>query len=124
MLLSLAVPCSCEKSYRRVSANFNTLLLIESSRVAEDQGYLVMALDWRGMSSFDMPVIIKSLLASPKALHATRDNLIQGYVCKLVLQHFAQSGPLLQQDWLQFTPSTNSNSGKHYETKKYNQRWL
>ena len=66
-----------------------------------------MAMDWRGMSSFDMPVVIKSLLAQPNLFQATRDNLIQGYASKLVLQHFTQFGGLLEQDWLQFSSKSD-----------------
>jgi hypothetical protein len=76
--------------------------LINRLRIAEDQGYLVIAMDWRGMSSFDMPVVIRSLLATPDLIQATRDNLIQGYANKIVLQHFSQNG-LLNQEWLQFS---------------------
>jgi hypothetical protein len=61
-----------------------------------------MAMDWRGMSSFDMPIVMKTLLSTPRLFQATRDNLIQGYANKLVLQHFAQNGMLTSQ-WLQFS---------------------
>lgn len=76
-------------------------------RVAEDQGYLIVAMDWRGMSSFDLPVILKGMLASPNLIQATRDNLIQGYACKLVMQHFAKNG-LLEQEWLGFSKRGSS----------------
>lgn len=61
-----------------------------------------MSMDWRGMSSFDMPIVMKSLLSSPGLLRATRDNLLQGYANKLVMQHFAQNG-LLENEWLKFS---------------------
>jgi hypothetical protein len=70
-------------------------------RVAEDEGYIVAAMDWRGMSSFDMPVIVKALLSAPKLFEATRDNLIQGYANKIALQSLIQ-GWLLSSDWLVF----------------------
>lgn len=64
------------------------------SKMANDNGYILMAMDWRGMSSFDMPVAIKTLLSSPNLFQAVRDNLIQGYSNKLALQHFSQNGML------------------------------
>lgn len=86
-------------------------------RVAEDQGYLIMAMDWRGMSSFDMPVVMKSLLAKPALLQSTRDNLIQGYAGKLVLQHFAQDPRFLEQEWLQFSSDNKQHEIPTYDNK-------
>jgi hypothetical protein len=56
-----------------------------------------MAMDWRGMSLFDLPVVIKTLIGNPDQFQSVRDNLIQGYAEKLALQHFARNGML---DWL------------------------
>jgi len=67
------------------------------SRMANDNGYLLMAMDWRGMSVYDLPVVIKTLIGSPDLFQAVRDNLIQGYSEKLVLQHFSRNGMF---DWL------------------------
>lgn len=66
-----------------------------------------MAMDWRGMSSFDVPVMMKSLLADPNLIQATRDNIMQGYICRLTLQHFARNG-LLAQNWLAFSDDGTS----------------
>jgi len=63
-------------------------------KMANDNGYIMMAMDWRGMSSFDLPIVIKTLLAKPDLFQAVRDNLIQGFVNKLCLQHFSQNGML------------------------------
>jgi len=63
-------------------------------RMANDNGYIIMAMDWRGMSSFDLPIIIKTLIGAPDLFQAVRDNLIQGYVNKLCLQHFSRNGML------------------------------
>jgi hypothetical protein len=60
-----------------------------------------MAMDWRGMSNYDFPIVMKTLLAQPRLFAATRDNLIQGYANKLALQHFSQNG-LLNTEWLRF----------------------
>ena len=47
-------------------------------RMAEDHGYIITAMDWRGMSNFDMPIVMKTLISAPKLFAATRDNVIQG----------------------------------------------
>eukprot|EP00581_Thalassiosira_minuscula_P010918 CAMPEP_0183711454 /NCGR_PEP_ID=MMETSP0737-20130205/6956_1 /TAXON_ID=385413 /ORGANISM="Thalassiosira miniscula, Strain CCMP1093" /LENGTH=892 /DNA_ID=CAMNT_0025939965 /DNA_START=139 /DNA_END=2817 /DNA_ORIENTATION=+ len=67
------------------------------SRMANDNGYILMAMDWRGMSVFDLPVVIKTLIGNPNLFQSVRDNLIQGFAEKLALQHFAHNGML---DWL------------------------
>lgn len=77
-------------------------------RLAEDQGYVVIATDWRGLSSFDLPVILKAFLSHPSNIQATRDNIIQGYANKITLQHFIKEQLWNETDWLQFN-STNEN---------------
>jgi hypothetical protein len=67
------------------------------SKMANENGYLLMAMDWRGMSTFDLPVVIKTLIGNPGLFQAVRDNLIQGYSEKLALQHFSRNGMF---DWL------------------------
>ena len=62
--------------------------------MAHNNGYITMAMDWRGMSSFDLPVVIKVLIGNPNLFQAVRDNLIQGFANKLCLQHFSQNGML------------------------------
>jgi hypothetical protein len=63
-------------------------------KMASDNGYIMMAMDWRGMSSYDLPIVIKTLIGTPDLFQAVRDNLIQGFVNKLCLQHFSQNGML------------------------------
>jgi hypothetical protein len=63
-------------------------------KMANDNGYIMMAMDWRGMSSYDLPIVIKTLIGTPDLFQAVRDNLIQGFVNKLCLQHFSQNGML------------------------------
>lgn len=65
--------------------------------MANENGYILMAMDWRGMSVFDLPNVIKTLVGNPDHFQSIRDNLVQGYSEKLVLQHFARNGML---DWL------------------------
>ena len=68
-------------------------------KMANNNGYIMMAMDWRGMSSFDLPVVIKTLIGTPDLFQAVRDNLIQGFVNKLCLQHFSQNGMLDLQEF-------------------------
>jgi acetyl esterase/lipase len=63
-------------------------------KMANDNGYVLMAMDWRGMSAFDLPVVIKTLVGSPQMFQAVRDNLIQGFANKMCMQHFSQNGML------------------------------
>jgi hypothetical protein len=63
-------------------------------RMANNQGYLLVASDWRGMSMFDLPIIMK-------VLRATLDNLVQGFVAKMTMLHYVNNG-MLEADWLTF----------------------
>lgn len=63
-------------------------------KMGSDNGYIMMAMDWRGMSQFDVPIVIKTLIGKPDLFQAVRDNLIQGFANKLCLQHFSQNGML------------------------------
>mmetsp|Transcript_1339 Transcript_1339/g.3786 ORF Transcript_1339/g.3786 Transcript_1339/m.3786 type:complete len:121 (-) Transcript_1339:1326-1688(-) len=69
--------------------------------MANENGYVVTAMDWRGMSSFDLPIVIKTLIGKPRVFQAVRDNLIQGYANKFALQHFMRNG-LLSIDEMKF----------------------
>mmetsp|Transcript_3492 Transcript_3492/g.4021 ORF Transcript_3492/g.4021 Transcript_3492/m.4021 type:complete len:301 (+) Transcript_3492:2349-3251(+) len=69
--------------------------------MANSNGYLITAMDWRGMSLYDLPIIVKTLLSDPSFFQVIRDNLIQGYSNKIALQHFAKHS-LLDKDWLKF----------------------
>lgn len=82
--------------YNRAEASWDTLL-----RMANSNGYVVMAMDWRGMSSYDLLVVVKALMSKPSLFQAVRDNLIQGYANKLALQHFAKHD-MLTMDWMSF----------------------
>ena len=79
------------------SLSLSLSLSLSTIRMANDNGYILMAMDWRGMSRFDLPVVIKTLIGNPNLFQSIRDNLIQGYANKLVLQHFARYAML---DWL------------------------
>lgn len=73
-------------------------------QMAHDQGYVITAMDWRGMSSYDLLMVAKVLISTPRLFQAVRDNLIQGYACKYALQHFSRHA-LLSMDWLTFERS-------------------
>ena len=70
-------------------------------RMADANGYLLIAADWRGMSMFDLPIIAKVLMADPSLFSATRDNLIQGFVSKMAMLHYAKNG-MLSAEFLKF----------------------
>jgi len=74
--------------------------------MANTNGFIITAMDWRGMSSFDLLMVIKVLMSTPKTFEGVRDNLIQGYANKLALQHFTRHG-LLDSDWVQFKTGFN-----------------
>jgi hypothetical protein len=76
--------------------------------MANANGYIITAMDWRGMSSFDLLMVVKILMSKPRVFQSVRDNLIQGYVNKLALQHFSRHG-LLKSEWLQFKTGSNQN---------------
>lgn len=70
-------------------------------QMAHNEGYVIMAMDWRGMSVFDLLVVGRVLLSRPRLFQAVRDNLIQGYANKLAMAHFSQNG-MLSMDWFRF----------------------
>ena len=71
---------------------------MRKKRMANDIGYILTAMDWWGMSSFDFPVVIKTLLGIPNTFESVRDNLLQGYADKLMMQRFSRDGIV---DWLE-----------------------
>jgi len=73
-------------------------------QMANDEGYVITAMDWRGMSVYDLPYVAKTLLSKPRLFQAIRDNLIQGYANKYALQHFSQNGMLFT-GWFDFASS-------------------
>ena len=70
-------------------------------QMAHDEGYVIVAMDWRGMSTFDLLMVVKVLISTPRLFQAIRDGLVQGYASKFALQHFARHG-LLSMDWFKF----------------------
>jgi hypothetical protein len=90
--------------YNREEASWTTF-----HKMANKNGYIITAMDWRGMSLFDLPIVIKTLMSKPNLFQAIRDNLIQGYVNKLALQHFARHR-LLEMDWMMFNDRSGSKN--------------
>lgn len=78
-------------------------------QMANDEGYAITAMDWRGMSAYDLPYVAKTLLSKPRLFQAVRDNLIQGYANKYALQHFSQNG-MLSTGWFDFASSYTSDT--------------
>eukprot|EP00536_Pseudo-nitzschia_multiseries_P005505 jgi/Psemu1/238557/estExt_Genewise1.C_1030068 len=77
-------------------------------KLQNDNGYIVTAMDWRGMSRPDVPVVIRTLLGKPDLFEAVRDNLIQGFANKMCLQHFSRNG-MLELEAFRFGENENKN---------------
>ena len=80
--------------------------------MANKNGYIIIAMDWRGMSQYDFPLVARTMLTDPSLFGSIRDNLIQGYANKYALQHFVSNG-LLEMPWMKFSKS-GSGSGSNY----------
>jgi hypothetical protein len=61
-------------------------------RIANDNGYLIFASNWRGMSYLDVPIVFKAFVSQPDLMMSIRDNIIQGYANRAALQEFAKNG--------------------------------
>jgi hypothetical protein len=100
----IQIPCSVRTLEKPVTAIvefghglfYNRLEMTDRflQKMANDNGYIITGMDWRGMSSYDLPIVIKTLIGRPDLFQAVRDNLIQGFVNKLCLQYFSQNGML------------------------------
>lgn len=69
--------------------------------MSHDQGYILVASNWRGMSIFDIPVIVKAFAADPNIIMNIRDGIIQGYAFKAGITHFCKHS-LLEMDFMKF----------------------
>ena len=74
-------------------------------RIANEEGYVYIATNWRGMSFLDLGVIVRALVAQPHIFESVKDNIIQGYGYKAAVQHFVKND-LLKMDFMKF----NENS--------------
>ena len=77
--------------------------------IADDEGYVIVAMDWRGMSRYDLLVFAKIFLSKPLSFRAARDNLIQGFANKYALQHFVQH-EMFSMDWFSFSDEADGKS--------------
>ena len=68
------------------------LELNTAHRIANDNGYLIFASNWRGMSYLDIPIVFKAFVSQPDLMMSIRDNIIQGYANRAALQEFASVG--------------------------------
>lgn len=115
----IRVPCSVEQATLKGNGGKKLQAIIEYghglfyhrgevrddflSQMANRNGYLLFSMDWRGMSAFDLPIIIKTLVGSPNLFKSVRDNLIQGLANKFAFQHFCRHGLLT---WLRIGGKT------------------
>lgn len=106
----LQVPCSIEQAALGIEGGRRLRAIMEYghglfyhrgevrddflSQMANKNGYLLFSMDWRGMSVFDLPIVIKTLIGNPNSFRSVRDNLIQGLANKFAFQHFCQHGLL------------------------------
>ena len=66
---------------------------------ANEEGYIMMATDWRGMSRLDLMVVQKTFLADPSLLDSIQANVMQGFGFKASIQHFVET-KLLAKEFL------------------------
>ncbi|CAB9513873.1 expressed unknown protein [Seminavis robusta] len=79
-------------------------------QMAHENGYIITAMDWRGMSQYDYPLVLRTMLAKPSLFESIRDNIIQGYANKFALQHFTRHG-MLELPWFQFSHEHDDSEG-------------
>ena len=70
-------------------------------RLSHEQGYIMIASDWKGMTVFDVPMIAKALASDPSLIFNIRDSIIQGFAFKAGIAHFCRSS-LLNMDFMKF----------------------
>jgi hypothetical protein len=123
----IRIPCSIEKAAHGIDGGLKLRAIMEYghglfyhrgevrdtflSQMANKNGYVLFSMDWRGMSAFDLPVVIKTLIGSPDLFRSVRDNLIQGIANKFAFQHFCQHDMLA---WLHVggRPLPSLNQGR------------
>ncbi len=67
--------------------------------IADKEGFVYISSNWRGMSIMDLGIIIRAFVSSPNLAKPIRDNIIQGYGNKAVLQHYIKH-ELLDMEWM------------------------
>ena len=70
-------------------------------QMANDEGYIITSMDFRGMTRSDLPTMLKALVSNSELFRSTRDNVIQGYAARIVMNRFAREG-LWRTGWVSF----------------------
>ena len=86
------------------------------AKLADENGYIIVATDWRGMSSSDLFVVAKVLISKPGMFRVIRDNLLQGFANKLTLQYFVKHGGLLEMPCFRFNDQDIDAMGSNDKT--------
>mmetsp|Transcript_14345 Transcript_14345/g.26920 ORF Transcript_14345/g.26920 Transcript_14345/m.26920 type:complete len:685 (+) Transcript_14345:877-2931(+) len=112
MKLVVIIPCSIATGSKPVKAFVDyghgffgsrkeLLYAFFIHRFAHEDGYIVFASNWRGMSFLDLAVIQKAFISNPNHLDSVIANIIQGFADKAVVQHFVSTA-LLSMNFVQF----------------------
>lgn len=80
--------------------------------MSHEEGYIFISSNWRGMSIFDIPVIVKAFAGDPNIVNNIRDNIIQGYGFKAGVQHFCKY-ELLNMDFMKFNRDSIIDTQPH-----------
>ena len=68
-------------------------------KLANREGYIMLASNWRGMCHLDLGLIIRAFVAEPNLLESLQANIMQGYGFKAAIQHFVRTH-LLSMDFM------------------------
>lgn len=75
-------------------------------KMANENGYILVASNWRGMSRLDLPIVLRTFVSEPHLFSSLRDNIIQGYGARVAIQHFCRRA-LLDMDFMSFQRPRN-----------------
>ena len=73
-------------------------------RAANQNGYILFASNWGGMSFLDFPVVVRTFIANPNEVTSIVGNVMQGYANKAAVQDFANNA-LLNMEFMMFNDS-------------------
>ena len=88
------------------------------TKLVDNNGFILAAMDWRGMSRYDLPIVIKVLLSRASLFQAVRDNLIQGFAAKYAFQDFLRRA-LDKMEWMKFHDDSGMEYDLHLEGVPY-----
>ena len=75
-------------------------------KMANENGHILVASNWRGMSRLDLPLVLRTFVSEPHLFSSLRDNIIQGYGARVAIQHFCRQA-LLDMDFMSFRRPRN-----------------